>query len=560
MSLLSSSRAVGWLKPKSWSVQYASYTIHSFVGLKLSLLFTVVVLSGALAVIAEEIDWLFYSEVRAAPTQERLDAGVLFDKLQAAYPEHGLSFFQTMEQQPYFASFAMFNDEQGGFRYAWINPYSGEVQGDTPVLTVGRFIGFLHATLYLPVIGRSLVNTFGILPLISLIAGLYAYPKFWQQFLRKPRTQNRRVFWADLHKLIGLWSLWFVLIIGVTGSWWFYKNPLVQHFGATSLVEPTLQIPLLSDQDMQHKQLSVLGAEGITARVKEAYPQAKILMISPPEHNAEPYEVTFEDSAWLVPAGRQNKLYISPLNGEIVGQRLVTDHTAMQRLDSAMTPLHYGNWALGNRGDLLVKGVWFIFGLLLTALCISGLIIHLKRTVRAGRISYRRGWRRQLIQLWRIVRPWGRPFGLFKYINVLLILGIAVGCSIAFTLSSQGTKGAGEIYPEITVGPWLVSANAVAGLLEKDISPIKSGGSATFYVELPLAALDQIKFAYLNVGKPRTMRAPGYLIHGPHGAKHVDFALPRQLVGNEELWISIETWEGRWYQASWPLKGEDDSQ
>ncbi|WP_315981143.1 hypothetical protein [Aliamphritea spongicola] len=47
-----------------------------------------------------------------------------------------------MNQHPGFASFAMFNDAAGGFRYAWIDPYTGEVNGDTPVLTPGRFIGF----------------------------------------------------------------------------------------------------------------------------------------------------------------------------------------------------------------------------------------------------------------------------------------------------------------------------------------------------------------------------------------------------------------------------------
>lgn len=540
---------------KPLSIQYTAYLIHSFVGLKLCLLFTVVAFSGALAVLSQEIDWLLYSQVRVEPLADRLDAGLLFDKLQAAYPHFGLSSFQSMLYHPNLASFAMFNDEQGGFRYAWIDPYTGNVQGDTAVLTVGRFIGFLHSTLYLPVIGRSLVNIFGVLTLISLVTGLYAYPKFWRYFLRLPRTASRRVFWSDLHKIIALWSLWFVLIIAVTGSWWFYKKPLVSHFDAPNPVPTFSAKPLLTYADIDSKNENILSAYGVTQSIKKEYPQARILAINPPEHNAEPYEVLLDSGAWLTSVGRQNKVYVNPLNGQIIGQSLVSDFTLSQRIDSAMAPLHIGTWAEGSRADLWVKIIWFLFGIGLTALAVTGLLIHLKRTARTSKILYTKLWRRRLVLCWRIIRPWGRPFGPFKYINILLIVGVGAGCGIALTLSSQGTKGAGVLYAEQTIGPWKVSMNAVAGLLEKDISPIKNNGNATFNVELSAAALKHIKFAYLNVGKPRHRRAPGYLVHGPLGAKHAQFRLPKVISPDDQVWLSIETWDGKFLQTHWLLEG-----
>lgn len=539
---------------KSLSVQYTAFLIHSFVGLKLSLLFTVVLLSGALAVLALEIDWLLYSEFRASSGEVRLGAGELLDRLQAAYPEFGLSFFETMNQHPGFASFAMFNDAAGGFRYAWIDPYTGEVNGDTPVLTPGRFIGFLHSTLYLPVIGRSVVNVFGVLTLLSLIAGLYAYPKFWRFFFRIPRTGNARVFWSDLHKLIGLWSLWFVLIIGVTGTWWFYENPLVSHLGAPNPVEPANIKPLLSYEDMDNISGTMLSASSMITTVRKAYPDALILGINPPEHNADPYTVTFAGDAWLVPDGRQNKLYLNPFTAEIIASHTVDKYTAAQRADMAMSPLHLGNWASGNPADLPVKLIWFVFGMGMTVLCISGLIINLKRTARAARIVYSRNKIiRRLHKSWRIIRPWGPPFGLFKYMNVLLILGIGAGCGIALTLSSQGTKGAGFLYQPQPVGNWEVSMNAVAGLLEKDLNPIRPDATVNFNVELPDGAAEAFRFAYLRVGEPRTLRAPGILIHGPKGSRHADIHLPRTLTGNEKIWLTAIGWNGQVYQTQWSL-------
>ncbi len=548
-------------KSRQFSLQRTAYLVHSFVGLKLSLLFAVVVFSGALAVLSQEVDWLLYSQMRVDAQEQRLDEGVLFDKLQAAYSEHGLSFLQTMAEQPNFASFAMYNDAQGGFRYAWIDPYTGEVKGDTPVLTVGRFIGFLHSTLYLPVIGRGLVNVFGLLTAISLIAGLCAYPKFWRYFFKVPRVGNLRVFWADTHKLIGLWSLWFVLIIALTGSWWFYKNPLVRDFNAPNIVKPFPEKPLLDKQALDQFTVQPNAnkqdlAARMSAVLKRSYPEAVVLSIVPPEHNAEPFEFIIADNAWLVPQSRQNKIYINPLNSQIIGTSLVKNFSTSQRVDSAMIPLHLGNWAQGSSADLWVKLLWFIFGLALTALCVSGLIIHLKRTAKRVKKISAQGHFYYWVKCWRIIKPWGRPFGVYKYLNILLLLAMGAGCAIALTLSSQGTKGAGVIYPTKKVGDWDITMNAVAGLLEKDIYPIRPGKMVTFNVELSASALSSIKFAYLSIGKPQDMKNAGHLVEGPLGATHSRFRLA-DTINADEVWLSIQRWDGQWQQASWPLNPEN---
>ena len=64
---------------------------------------------------------------------------------------------------------------EGGFRAVWFDPYSGVVTGDTPFITVGRFINILHTNLFLPAIGRYVVNAFGLLMLISIVTGLIIY-------------------------------------------------------------------------------------------------------------------------------------------------------------------------------------------------------------------------------------------------------------------------------------------------------------------------------------------------------------------------------------------------
>lgn len=544
-------------KKKKLSQRYLAYLIHNFVGLKLTLLLIVVLLTGAIAVVQQEIDWLIYDEMRAEVQTERLNPGELLDRLQAAYPNNGLFFFRTSEDYPHLNAFARFIDDNGGWRHAWIDPYSGEVKGDTALLSIGQFIGFLHATLFLPAVGNSVVNALGLMVLISLITGLMTFPKFWRFFFKAPRTGSVRVFLGDLHKLVGLWSLWIVLIIGITGSWWFYQDPFVKYAGAPAIVEPYPQKPLLSYED-----LDSLAQSGVPARksvaelvdvVQAAYPDLHIKVINPPEHNADPYEIVGSNDEWLVSEWTGQRVMVHPYSGEIVEAFMIDDLTAMQRTDIAMRPLHYGTWATG-KSDLIVKIVYLLGGLAMTFLAVSGLVISYKRTRKAAKkVHQHHPLMVRLVHVWRIVRPWGGPMGVFKYPNFIAIAGVVMGTGIALTLSDQGTKGSGFLYQQQTLGPWQVSMNAVAGLLEKDLPPIRAGAMTNLNVTLSPEALQEIKFIYARVGKPRTMRAPGTLIHGPVGAKHVHLNIPKRINNNSQLWLTAETWNGEFYQAQWNL-------
>ena len=549
-------------RKKRLSKQYIAYLIHSFVGLKLTLLLTVVLFTGALATFQQELDWLIYPEMRADYSDkhqdDRLNPGELLDRLQSAYPESGLFFFRTSENYPHLNAYARFITPEGSWRQAWIDPYSGVVKGDTAILTVGQFLGFLHATLFLPAIGHSLVNALGLMVLLSLITGLLCFPKFWRYFFTKPRTGNVRVFIADLHKLIGLWSLWIVLIMGITGSWWFYQNPFVSHFGAPQIVDAREPKPLLSYEDLAQlgaeEAPDMLSAAEIVSRVKQAYPNMQIDVINPPEHNSEPYEVIGNSGEILLSEWQGDRVMVHPYSGEIVAAFPAADLNLMQRTDLAMRTLHYGTWAKRGNQDIVIKIFYFIGGLAMTFLSVSGLIISYKRARKATRRVKKHSERVQkLIAYWNIVRPWGGPMGVFKYINAMALIGIIVGTSAALSLNDGGMKGTGFVYQEKPLGPWLVSMNAVAGLLEKDLPPIRAGAQTNIMVEVPQEALKTIKFMYVKVGKPRTMRAPGSLIHGPVGAKHVHLKLPRELKENSELWLTIETWSGEYYQTSWSL-------
>ena len=533
-----------------------SYLIHSFVGLKLTLLLSIVLLTGTLAVFAQEINWLLYSEVRAAPQGEKMNPGEAFDKLQAAMPGVGFDGYNTAHGTERTAASALMTAPDGAIETVYVDPYTGEVNGTTNVLTVGTFLSFLHVSLFLPLIGRDVVNFFGVICLIGLITGIVNYPKFWRNFLRKPRFHKEtRVWLGDLHRLTAIWSLWFVLIMGVTGTWWFYHSPLVRYDVAPPIVPTAAIAPAMTNEDLAALGKGIperLSSKAIVEAVWAHDPDFEIHSLNPPEHSGTAYIVrgTHRD---LLTQRHTSAYYVNPFSGEIIGARLASDMGAMQRIDQAMHPLHYGTWAFSRTGDLIVKSVWFLFGLGMTGLAVSGLIIYYKRTRSATRkLLPPPGQRRKAVMTWRVLRPWGGPMSGFKYINFAFVGLICFGFVTVLSLTSQGVSGSGYLYTKQQVGEWTISLNAIMGFLEKELDPIQPGRQTTISATIESGNPDGIKFMHVKTSKPRTTRAPGMVIHGL-AIKHAHLPVPKKLKENAELWLTIEDWQGNFYQASWPL-------
>ncbi|MGT8925750.1 PepSY domain-containing protein, partial [Pseudomonas aeruginosa] len=74
--------------------------------------------------------------------------------------------------------------------------------------------------------------------------------------------------------------------------------------------------------------------------------------------------------------------------GRIESSRLLGDRTPLEFVTESMRPLHTGDF-----GGIWVKLIWFVFGLLLSMMVLSGLLIWSKRTAQASAALVKRGKR-----------------------------------------------------------------------------------------------------------------------------------------------------------------------
>jgi len=357
--------------PKRKKGRSAWWIVHSWLGLKLSIFLSFILLTGTLAVFAHEIDWLVTPAMRVTP---RDAPQASWGKLaQAAARSDPTARLQALYApiDPWFAAEAWMDHGQGAPSRVYIDPWTARVTGTHGWANVHRFLRQVHRHLTLPTkIGIPIVCSLALLLATSLVTGIVTYKKWWRGFLRRPRGGDARRLTGDLHRLAGLWSLWFVALIAVTGVWY-----LVETLGGNA---PVPKLPKV----VTSAPSTGAALDRMVALVQRERPTLKIREIRFTEDNG----VIFlgQDQAWLV-RDRANGVAVDPSTGRVtmsLDGRYLNVH---QRISEMADPLHFGTL-----GGLSTKILWFVFGVLLTALAVTGAIIYTLRLAKEGRTAQRK--------------------------------------------------------------------------------------------------------------------------------------------------------------------------
>jgi uncharacterized iron-regulated membrane protein len=348
-----------------------AFLLHSLVGLKLSLFLGFVCLTGTIATVAHEIEWLVLPEVRGVSDGRTDDDAKMWGLVRDRHPDAYINSLGTYDRADsrYFARQADVTLPDGTTRRLLIDPARMVVTGEANGQSFHSIMRGLHYYLLLPTDWPFyLVTSLGFVLVLSLVTGLITYKKFWRGFLRRPRWHRSTRTWSgDLHRLIGLWSLWFVAAIGVTSIWYLVER-----------AAPSMETP--PPQAERRYFLATPAPERVArwvATARARFPGISITMIQMPYGEDDPVVVQGQWRAWLV-RERTDAIFIDPASDRMIGVRTATGMSAIERWVHTADPLHFGNF-----GGLASKLVWLVFGLLLTGLSATGVVIFIKRTAHA---------------------------------------------------------------------------------------------------------------------------------------------------------------------------------
>ena len=515
--------------------------VHNWLGLKLMLVLSIVLLSGTLAVVRYEIDWLVYPEVRVSPGETLASLEDIVAAVREAYPDMALAEdIPTGVGTDYIAMGIVGISPERGIRMIRIDPYRAVVLGDTPVMTPGFFLASLHRDLFIPEWGLVIVCSLALLITLSLITGLLIYRRFWRGFLQWPRGRNPRILLIDLHRLIGLWSLWFAIVIALTSLWYLW----------TLVGEPKLGLPAAVERQvlpgLSESRLAALGPEvpqplsldqalaGVTTR----YPDFVATYLTLPERHGG--AIVFHGSRGELLAENATAIAVDPFSGEILGTDLLSDAPLLNHLGAMVTPLHYGYF-----GGLATKAIWFLFGLGLTSVAVTGVVFFWLRSAKAARGNHR--------PLLNAALPWRGAMGWLKPLNWLVVALSLYAAVLTLQFFFHRLADAPAHYAAQAVGPWDLGLSVIAGLGDSR-DPRRPAQPALAVVHYCDGCWDAVRRLWVHIGaEPPVPEQRGAPVSGRPGFAFAPVVMPAAFGAEQRLWIVAEGWDRRTHVAAWPL-------
>lgn len=355
--------------------------VHGWLALPIWAFLFFVCLTGSIATISQEIVWLANPAVRAnAPTTNAALLG--YDDVLAAVERQEPGARVRFISRPVKSIFALtvsVTRPDGASSALFVNPYTGAVQGEQSAFDFRQFVRALHGWLLMPFddgfpVGWYIVSALTVPLLGSLVTGIVVYKRFWRAFLRPHLrlTKGKRIFWGDLHRLAGAWSIPFIVIMAVTASWFLIQAILgdnhitVSTAGVPQMVERG-DVPVVAKGAPAPRITLEQAAEAVRQQLPDLEPTFVQLPSSAYRHisvgGRGSYPLIFETVS------------VNPYNGKVERVQRVSDRSALELVTDSMRPLHTGDFV-----GVWLKLIYFVFGLLLTTLVFSGMMVWSKRT------------------------------------------------------------------------------------------------------------------------------------------------------------------------------------
>jgi len=354
------------------------FDIHSFTGVFTGLLLLVICWTGTVATLSYEIDWLVTPEMRVEPYTGQVNLNAVEESVLDRFPLAQIQMIRVPRYQRSALEVVIRSDDLPRTR-VFVDPGSAEVLGISSMANVQRFFRSLHRRLFLPnPLGIILVSLFAVSLAVSVVSALMFYKRWWTRFFRF-RPGRRKAWMSELHKTGGLWALLFAVLIALTGIWYGLEATGAPHalFAEKHGDKPPALVPGPK-----------LTLEELVTIASKTRPDIEVNQIFPPG--------SFFGDDRLRVAGQGPDLFLRDRVNSVtvseVGQVLENENSAglsgFKYWVNMADPLHFGNFA-----GLVSKIFWFAFGLLLCALCLTGINLHGKRLHRQGGLQGRAYWR-----------------------------------------------------------------------------------------------------------------------------------------------------------------------
>lgn len=295
------------------------------------------------------------------------------------------------------------DNSRGGVGYM-VNPYTGKIMGTTaeelPMRTFMGYMFSLHRWLLLdrieqPIVqgktnlelGRMINGWATIIFTLGCLTGIVIWfpnrVKSWRQGLKVKTNAGWKRINHDLHNSLAFYSVFFLLIMGLTGPQWsfkWYRTGMQKALG-TYKEAPAPGTPAAKEikEIVQSNTYHLLLLQEYMRIADEVLPYEGNYSISIPGETDEATTVSKTKTGFFAPAA-SDKVVIDKYTGTIKETVVFRDKPFNERVAGSIKALHVGN-VFGS----FTKWIYFFTCLIATSLPVTGTLIWVNKLKKKRR-------------------------------------------------------------------------------------------------------------------------------------------------------------------------------
>ncbi|GAA6616485.1 PepSY-associated TM helix domain-containing protein [Scytonema sp. NUACC26] len=363
-------------------IRNTAFHLHRWLGLIGGTLLCIAGLTGSVLVFWHEIDRIVLIQRfgRIIPAIKRVSIPAIADTVKTAYADKGLTLggitLPEHADEPYQV---WLTDAAERYWHVFVNPYTGQVMGDRQWET--SWIGSIYSLHYKLLAGDTGQLIMGIVAFLTLslsITGIILWPG-WRKLIAGFKIKWRKAHIKrtnfDIHKVTGIITAVFLVLIGFTGFAWNIPQAKVTDtiYAATLTPKPADPVSITIPGQQP------LAIADLLQRADAAVPNATTTYVSFAKKPEEPFRVGKKQAQETGKYG-STRVYLDQFTGKVIQ---LNDGVNPSRAEAILN--QFGSVHFGTFGGLPTQILYVFVGLAPTVLMVTGVVMWLyRRRVKTG--------------------------------------------------------------------------------------------------------------------------------------------------------------------------------
>ncbi len=262
-----------------------------------------------------------------------------------------------------------------GSRYATLNVYTGEVLDKPTTDGIMDIILKIHMNMFLGIGGKLFLGLMGILFVVAIVSGVVLYGRIMKKYdfgmVRKYKSS--RLKWLDTHNLIGIVTLTWASVVGLTGIINTLSDVVLALWQQGQLKE--MVAPYVNQQPLTGA-MSSLDSAMATAQKAAPHMEPRIVTYPGTMFSSKHHYAVFMRGNTALTSRLLMPALVDAKTGALTDARTMPWYVNTLFLSE---PLHFGDY-----GGMPLKIIWALFDLGTIIVLITGLYLWFARRKAAN--------------------------------------------------------------------------------------------------------------------------------------------------------------------------------